>query len=143
MALTQRFSANWPRKMTPFFPPLERTIVKGKSSDVYLGICLTQYVSDIITLWGDPSARWTLNVYIYVANVPPTDPDWQAKGGRIFTLIKHSGNFPRQASRWTFVAVTGNTGGVKVHDHRPVGYDRKEGDDYFCTCLFPLCTQVF
>jgi hypothetical protein len=144
MALTQRFSANWPRKMTLFFHPLERTIVKGKSTDVHLGICLTQYASDIVTISGKPSERWTLNVYIYVTNVPPTDPDWKAKGGRVFILIKHGGNFPRQEKgHGAKFDVRGTEGGVKVRDHQPNEYDRKEGDDYICTCLFPLYTQVF
>ena len=97
--------------------------------------------SDIISAWA-LNSRWTLNVYIYVANVPPTAPDWKAKGGRVFTLIKHSGNFPRreQSVREQF-GLTGWTGGVNVHDHEPREYDRKEDDNYFCTCLFPLCTN--
>ena len=144
MALTQRFFANWPRKMTLFFHPLGRTIVKGKSSDVHLGICLTQYASDILTLTTIQHTRLTLNLYIYVANVPPTDPDWKAKGGRVFTLIKYSGNWSRNSGLENFPFFSaGIQGGVKVYDHRPNEYSQKVGDDYTCTCLFPLCTQVF
>ena len=144
MPLTQRFSANWPRKMTRFFHPLERTIVISKSSDAYLGICLTRYASDIITLLSEPWVRWTLNVYIYVANVRPTDPDWEAKGGRVFILIKHSGNASGAILAFdNHFNVSGISGGVKAHDHEPKQYVQKDGDDYTCTCLLPLCTQIF
>ncbi|KAJ8517791.1 hypothetical protein ONZ45_g5054 [Pleurotus djamor] len=48
----------------------------------------------------DLRVTWGVTLYKYAVNASPTDPDFQAKNGRIYIVMVHRGSFSRAAS-WT------------------------------------------
>ncbi|KAF9507104.1 hypothetical protein BS47DRAFT_1352045 [Hydnum rufescens UP504] len=114
------------------------------ASDTFLPPPGTNYCkNELVTLSSGSVLRWILDIYIYVANVDPSDPNWEAKGGQVFTLVRHSGYLETSGLLPVEFNMTGAFADVKVNDHRPMKYDQKEGDDYICTCLLLLSTQCY